>query len=85
MCMSVFMYRDNPVYTSVYIYIGLYEACGSCDRMNEGRLSHLPFWGLSKGFFLINSTSVGLTRMKRSWVKGSGKPLGNFRRTFHSG
>jgi len=34
--------------------------------MNEARLSHLPFWGPSEGFFLINSTAVGLTRMKRS-------------------
>jgi len=34
--------------------------------MNEARLSHLPFWGPSGGFFLINSTAVGLTRMKRS-------------------
>jgi len=31
--------------------------------MNEARLSHLPFWGPSEGFFLINSTAVGLTRM----------------------
>ena len=34
--------------------------------MNEARLSHLPFWGPSAGFFLIDSTAVGLTRMKRS-------------------
>jgi len=34
--------------------------------MNEARLSHLPFWGPSEGFFLINSTAIGLTRMKRS-------------------
>jgi len=34
--------------------------------MNEARSSHLPFWGPSEGFFLINQTSVGLTRMKRS-------------------
>jgi len=34
--------------------------------MNEARLSHLPFWGPSEGFFLINLTAVGLTRMKRS-------------------
>jgi len=34
--------------------------------MNEARLSHLPFWGPSEGFFLINSMAVGLTRMKRS-------------------
>jgi len=34
--------------------------------MNEARLSHLPFWGPSEGFFLIDSTAVGLTRMKRS-------------------
>jgi len=36
--------------------------------MNEARLSHLPFWGPSEGFFflIINSTAVGLTRMKRS-------------------
>jgi len=34
--------------------------------MNEARLSHLPFWGPSEGFFLINSTAVRLTRMKRS-------------------
>jgi len=53
------------------------------DTMNEARLSHLPFWGPSEGSFLINSTAVGLTRMKRSSfglrvnpVKGSGKPLG---------
>jgi len=37
-----------------------------CDSMNEARLSHLPFWGPSEGFFLDNSTAVGLTRMKRS-------------------
>jgi len=36
------------------------------NEMNEARLSHLPFWGPSEGFFLINSTAVGLTRMKRS-------------------
>jgi len=35
-------------------------------RMNEARLSHLPFRGPSEGFFLINSTAVGLTRMKHS-------------------
>jgi len=34
--------------------------------MNEARLSHSPFWGPSECFFLINSTAVGLTRMKRS-------------------
>jgi len=34
--------------------------------MNEARLSHLPFGGPSEGFFLIDSTFVGLTRMKRS-------------------
>ena len=34
--------------------------------MNEARLSHLLFWGPSEGFFLINSTSVGLTQIKRS-------------------
>jgi len=34
--------------------------------MNEARLSHLPFWGPSEGLLLINSTAVGLTRMKRS-------------------
>jgi len=34
--------------------------------MNEARLSHLPFWGPSEFYFLINSTAVGLTRMKRS-------------------
>ena len=34
--------------------------------MNEARLSHLPLWGPSEGFFLINSTAVGLTPMKRS-------------------
>jgi len=28
--------------------------------MNEARLSHLPFWGRSEGFFFINSTAVGL-------------------------
>jgi len=52
--------------------------------MNEARLSHLPFWGPSEGFFLINSTAVGLTHGRRVnpnetfefWVKGSGKPLG---------
>jgi len=35
----------------------------------------LPFWGPREGFFLIDSTAVGLTRMKtfRVWVKGSGK------------
>jgi len=27
--------------------------------MNEARLSHLPFWGPSEGFFLIDSTAVG--------------------------
>ena len=35
-------------------------------KMNEARLSHLPFWGPSEFFFIINSTAVGLTRMKRS-------------------
>jgi len=50
------------------------------NLMNEARLSHLPFWGPSEGFFLINLTAVGLTRMNRFetfefWVKGSGKPL----------
>ena len=34
--------------------------------MNEARLSHLPFWGPSEGFFLLNSTAVGFTRVKRS-------------------
>jgi len=34
--------------------------------MNEASLSQLPFWGPSEGLFLINSTAVGLTRMKRS-------------------
>ena len=34
--------------------------------MNEARLSRLPFWGPSEGSFIINSTAVGLTRMKRS-------------------
>jgi len=33
------------------------------DGMNEARLSHLPFWGPSEGFFLMNSKAVGLTRM----------------------
>jgi len=41
--------------------------------MNKARLSHLLFWGPSEGFFLINSTAVGLTRMKRPsfglWVR----------------
>ena len=44
------------------------------EPMNEARLSHLPFWGPSEGCFLINSTAVGLTRMKR--FKGSGELLG---------
>jgi len=34
--------------------------------MNEARLSHLPFGVPVKACFLINSTAVGLTRMKRS-------------------
>ena len=34
--------------------------------VNEARLSHLPFWGPSEGFFLINSTAVVLTQIKRS-------------------
>jgi len=34
--------------------------------MNEARLSHLPFWSPSEGFFFNNSTAFGLTRMKRS-------------------
>jgi len=34
--------------------------------MNEARLSHLQFWGPSENLFLINSTAVGLFRMKRS-------------------
>jgi len=38
----------------------------SMESMNEARVSHLPFWGPSEGFFLINSTAVGLTRIKRS-------------------
>jgi len=33
--------------------------------MNEARLSHLPFWGPREGFFLIDSTAVGLTRIKK--------------------
>jgi len=45
---------------------GAYIAQWSSKSMNEARLSHLPFWGPSEGFFLINSTAVGLTRMKRS-------------------
>jgi len=36
------------------------------SAMNEARLSHLPFWGPSEVLFLVNSTAVGLTRMKRS-------------------
>jgi len=36
--------------------------------MNEARLSHLPFLGPSEGFVLINSTAVGLSRMKRSSI-----------------
>jgi len=36
------------------------------QAMNEARLSYLPFWGPSEGFFLIDATAVGLTRMKRS-------------------
>jgi len=42
------------------------DPCTPSRVMNEARLSHLPFWGPSEGFFLINSTAVGLTRMKRS-------------------
>jgi len=61
--------RDRYIY--VYIYTHTYA-------MNEARLSHLPFWGPSEGFFLINSTAVELTPNEtfEFWVKGSGKPLG---------
>jgi len=60
--------------------------------MNEARVSHLPFWGPSEGFFLINETSVGLTRMKRSgfgfWVRvnpwvNANVSFGLTRRTFN--
>jgi len=46
--------------------------------MHEARLSHLPFWGPSEGFFLINSTAVGLNPNEtfEFWLRGSGKPLG---------
>jgi len=44
----------------------LTSALGTRVSMKEARLSHLPFWGPSEAFFLINSTAVGLTRMKRS-------------------
>ena len=55
--------------------------------MNEARLSHLPFWGPSEGFFLINSTAVGLTRMKRSSfrLRVRVNPWVIAQRTFHSG
>jgi len=61
--------------------------------MNEARLSHLPFWGPSEGFFFISSTAVGLTRIKRSsfglrvrvnpWVNSANVSFGLTRRTLN--
>ena len=53
--------------------------------MNEARLSHLPFWGPSEGFFLIDETFVGSTRMKRSSKVTQGFTRTLNPRTFHSG
>ena len=63
---------DNPVYDmdmyifKVTVFIQQAKYARNMNRMNEARLSHLPFWGPSEVFFLINSTAVGLTRMNRS-------------------
>ena len=59
-----YLFRVNPIESQIQIM-----RSGSPlgpEAMNEARLSHLPFWGPSEVCFLINSTSVGFTRMKRS-------------------
>ena len=38
----------------------------NCRYNERSAFKPLAFWGPSESFFLINSTAVGLTRMKRS-------------------
>jgi len=61
-----FLYRRCPSAPGERRLLGDKAYSYITSPMNEARLSHLPFWGPSEGFFLINSTAVGLTRMKRS-------------------
>ena len=65
-------YERGPVHgvcDSVLIYMiftGPSNSFAPSQVMNEARLSHLPFWGPSEGFFVINSTAVGLTPGRRA-------------------
>jgi len=56
-------------YCSILVYLAIYP-----PSMNEARLSHLPFWGPSEGFFLIIQRPSGYNPNEtfEFWVKGSG-------------
>ena len=49
MCVYIYVFIYMCIYI-LYIFIYLCKA----SPMNEARLSHLPFWGPSEGFFLID-------------------------------